>query len=502
MMHRAVAALIVLGFCLAGSGFVTAQNSSRVTAPAHGVLYPNADPGDPGQVDWVQVIRERIPPLQHARGGRWPLTLWETPPDEALDADLITAMLQRGIAPVLALAPESIPVAKMVQQAGAPVILRDTQGTGSTWPYNLAGHEANWAHRYGADEQVPEAWHLKPSPPLVSGWALAAQQLRELMRRYKRAGINVNAVWLDYEGEPLGADYSAARTSAASRSVLPDYALASEANYRLYTWRLWMQLLSAYIAAPVREVYPAVSITNWIATVSLPEMPVLSWDNLPHPPLGSTLLSATSPVAYGIDFAWFHNRVDAKHQYEVDRVYLNVLLRQVSADALARNRLAPELQSIPWVARWVVDDPREKAPVMSRDAYREALRHLWLRGVDGMQVFNPVRKGFSRFAIEEVEDAVAVYDEMLAWREFLEDGVAMNYRYPESGADTVLWSGLQLGQRALVRAISLNDKPQGLKMEPWPGMAVKLVAPVGGATYLLRYDAKENKIATDRQPAG
>jgi len=150
----------------------------------------------------------------------------------------------------------------------------------------------------------------------------------------------------------------------------------------------------------------------------------------------------------------------------------------------------------------VVDDPQNKAPMMSRAAYREALRHLWLRGVDGMQVFNPVRKGFSRLAIEEVEDTVAAYDEMLAWREFLDGGKVMNYRCPESGIDTLLWSGLQLGQRALVRAVSLGGTQQTLKFEPWPGIAAELVAPVGGATYLLRYDAKEKKVATERSGSG
>jgi len=483
---------------LVSYGFVSAQGPSRVTEAEQGVLYPHADPDDRGQVDWIRVIRERIPPMKHTRGGRWPLTLWEGPPPEALDADLVTAMLQRGIAPVLPLAPGSIPVAKMVQQVGAPVILRDTQGTGSTWPYDLAGHDANWAHRYGADEQVPEAWRLKPSPTLVSGWALAAQRLRELMRGFKHAGINVNAVWLDYEGEPLGADYASARASAVSRSVMPAWALLSETNYRLYTRRLWIQLLSAYIAGPVREVYPAVSVTNWIATVSSPEAPVLSWDNLPHPPMGSTLLSATNPVAYGIDIAWFHNRVEVKDQRAVDRIYLNILLRQVSADARGRDLLAPELEAIPWVARWVVDDPQRTAPMMSRAAYREALRHLWLRGVDGMQVFNPVRKGFSELAIEEVEDTVAVYDEMLAWREFFDGGAVMNYGFPKSAADRVLWSGLRLTTRALVRVVSLVGKQQALKFEPWPGVTAELVAPVGGASYQLHYNPEDNKVKVDR----
>src|SRR5919201_441576 len=81
---------------------------------------------------------------------------------------------------------------------------------------------------------------------------------------------------------------------------------------------------------------------------------------------------------------------------------------------------APVLEFYPkcWVTRWVSEPPEQEFPVMSRERYREVLRHLWLRGVAGMQVFSPRYKGYEDMAVPDVADAVAAYDDMLAFREF------------------------------------------------------------------------------------
>jgi len=63
---------------------------------------------------------------------------------------------------------------------------------------------------------------------------------------------------------------------------------------------------------------------------------------------------------------------------------------------------------------------------MTRERYREVLRHLWLRGVAAMQVFNSRHTGFEDMALPEVDDAAAVYDQMLAFREFPTGGDVLN----------------------------------------------------------------------------
>jgi hypothetical protein len=82
---------------------------------------------------------------------------------------------------------------------------------------------------------------------------------------------------------------------------------------------------------------------------------------------------------------------------------------------------------------------------MSRERYREVLRHLWLRGIKTMQVFNALLPGYEEMAVFEVQDAAAIYDEMLELREFLEDGEVLNVAVPKIQDSGVVWSGLRLG---------------------------------------------------------
>ncbi len=144
------------------------------------------------------------------------------------------------------------------------------------------------------------------------------------------------------------------------------------------------------------------------------------------------LVTAWNPTAYGAaSWVWKSRGKDEKRdQQHVDQVYTNLLLRQVSLAGKLGERWAPEKESIPWVTRWVSEPPELEFPVLSRERYREILRHLWLRGVDGMQIFSPRMKGYEDMALPEVEDAVAAYDDMLAFREFLDDGEVLTYEIP------------------------------------------------------------------------
>jgi hypothetical protein len=171
----------------------------------------------------------------------------------------------------------------------------------------------------------------------------------------------------------------------------------------------------------------------------------------------------------------------------VDRTYLHVLLRQPSVDARNRARKAPYLHAVPWVARWVRDLEDRLTPVMSRAAYREALRHLWLRGTAAMQVFNPLRDTHPAQSLAEVQDAVAVYDELLASRVFLERGEVMNDAVPGPVDHGLLWSGLRTAEAALVRVYPLApEAPTTLELEVWPGQPVVLPVVAGGVAYRIR----------------
>lgn len=434
--------------------------------------------------DWLSLYLECLPPLKHPLNGRFPLILWRSVGFGPHPVEQIQALLARGVVPHLPMSANAIPAALALQSAGAPVILME--GKGATWPYSLLGEDKSWMLETKDPERLPRLWRVQPDPTRLDAWALGAEQIRNTLHAFKKAGVKLDAVWLDYEGQPLMLDYQTIMAASEVKKRLPAAALVDAAAFARYRRQFWAQLMSAYVAGPIREVYPQASVTNWIITLSSQGVPVLSWDNWSHPDLSASLFTATNPIAYGIDTAfwslWPKGQVPKRDA--VDRLYMHVLLRQVSADAWNRSYRAPYMQTVPWVARWVREQSRE-TPMMSRTAYREALRHLWLRGVDGMQVFNPYRAGRLAQTLSEASDVQAVYDEMLAYPQLLETGEVMNYEVPAPAEVTTLWSGLRDENQALVRVVRLGEGPKLLHLEAWPGERVLLPAMDRGASFLL-----------------
>lgn len=445
-------------------------------------------------LDWPRLIEGCVPQLQHDRGKRWPLLIWDARSAEGFAERHARALLERGIVAPVRLDAAAIPVAQQMQKAGAPVILLDARS--GSWPYDLVGDPTKWALSFPKDAQVPEAWRHVPVPARLEGWQQLAQHLREVLGKFRAAGVRVDAVWFDYEQAPATVPYEAAKASREAGKEIPAAALASPEAFDRYRRQLWTELLSSYVAAPVREIYPAASVTNWMAVLSSPAIPVIGWTNKPLPPTGLTLLSASNPVAYGVDAAYLAlwDKDPPTERREIDRAYMHLLLRQLSADGANRQQLAPELDTFVWVARDHRTQPERGAPSMSRAAYREALRHLWLRGIEGMLVYNGPRPGQPALALAEVQDAATVYDELLKHRDFLEQGEVMSLETPPPRHDGGLWSGLRLGDHALVRAVSLGVADATVEITGWQRFSLPVTATPGGVTYVVRLNREAGRM--------
>jgi len=460
--------------------------------------FPGWQPDQAQQArDWFALYTACLPPLRHARGDRWPLIFWQGVGDEPLQPAQVHALLARGVVQHLPLDVRAIPAAMVLQAAGAPVVIM--QGQGWDWPYALLDDDA-WRLPLHEPQRFSPMASVQADPTRLDAWQLGAAQIRATLGAFRAAGIEVDAVWLDFEPQPLLLDLQTVRAAKRIAGHIPAEALADEAAFALYRRRLYLQLVDAYIAAPIREVFPHALSTNWIVTLSTPEAPVLSWDNWHHPHV-VTSFSATNPIAYGIDTALLPlaEAHPPAGQAALDRLYLHVLLRQVSADAWNRQQQHSAQVAVPWVARRVVDE-QQQTPAMSRAAYREGLRHLWLRGVAAMQVFNPTAGGRAwRRALAEAQDVQHVYDQMLAVGDLLEHGEVMNYQVPLPGEPGLLWSGLRDDSRAVVR-VTRNGSPRAaLLLQPWRGEIVLLPAPPEGASYLLtRGDDKIETLVLSR----
>jgi len=512
----------------------------------------------PAQISWATTVIETVPILTCDAPERWPMILWEGPGFNPLPAATLESLLARGIVPHVRLDPAMIAAAKAIQDAGGPVILME--GESSTWGYG---------------------WPEQLVPADISAWRKSADAIRSIMVAFRDAGVTVDAVWLDYEVAPLNTRFDDVRHDPAARQHIPDKALESPQAFAFWKRQLWTSLMSAYVAAPIREIFPATSVTNWMTVISTRSNPVPGMISGLLPPTDVGLFTATNPVAYGTDAGFWQNggttTMDRDH---VDRRYMALLLGQITADAENRRDHAPHVQSFPWVGRWIplsqqapskagglgvqVEKAAEglrilsvhsggpaerahlfagdiiikagdqaladftlqqaiqtirgkpgedlqldlrrngtalsatvtrgrldggRAPVISRERYREALRHMWLRGIDGMQVFNSATPGHADLAIAEVIDAQAVYGEMLTVQRFMENGEPMNLSTYTPDQPT-LWSGLRLGDEAVVRTASIGGWADTITVSPWPGTSITLPTGTTGKTWLLRRDSK------------
>ena len=460
-------------------------------------IYPVKRTGE-GKVSLLDEVM-KIPPLKHDRGARWPMIMWEALPFEPQPMEAYRALLARGLTQHVRLDAKMIETAKRLQEAGSPVIMM--QGAAGPFGYDQA---PDWQHHFdaGYEPWKPEGWWPsgKACPAVFQGWQINADRLRDVLRQFRDAGVTVDAVWMDWEGEPSSSRFEGAwenaRHCSRCRQTLPAAVLADFSLWPAYCRRLSQELLGTYLAAPVREIFPACSITNWMAVISTPERPVLGWDDHVVPPCVPPMFTAMNPVAYGNDkffeVAWKESyKLDREH---VDQFYMHLLLREVSMNAANAMKYAPEVKAVPWVARFCPDVGDPKIPMISRERYREALRHIWLRGCDGMQIFQPARPGYNEIVIGEVQDAVAVYDEMLAYREFLDEGTILNTETPPVQDHGVVWSGLRLGDRAVVRTFKQGGGSAKVTIEPFPGKKAKLRATEAGETWQITARNSEIKI--------
>lgn len=443
---------------------------------------------------WIDEIRKNVPVLKNDRGGRLPMILWD--PDHGADAlqppEYYRDLLARGLTEHIHLDEAMLPTAQALQKAGSPIIMME--GVGGPWPAKLAGDPdakppgdtKEWQHQFDAGFTPKEYIHACPA--LVTGWAINARHVRAALEKYKEAGVTVDAVWMDWEGDPIGGGerYEQALHCARCRDTLPPEVLASARSFAEYSWRRYMDLGGAYLAAPVAEVFPQCSVTNWRVTVSTKTRPIRNWEDVPYGPVVPPFYNTSNPCAYGNTVSWSLWKTSFKKDREhVDQFYTYLLLNETSDDAANRLVWTPGRKSVPWVCRWCPDDPDPKIPIMSRERYREVLRHLWLRGICGMQIFNPKRDGFEEIAVSEVQDAVAVYDEMLACKDILDNGTPLGLDLPKIQDNGVLWSGVRSGDKAIIRTFKQGGGRESVTIEPWPGQKITLTATSTGETRQL-----------------
>jgi hypothetical protein len=462
-------------------------------------------PADTAELHWdIATFARVVQPMRHDTVGRLPLFLWNVPlpRDSTLvrtrqDGTLrraIDQLAERGIVPTVQMGWEWTPdgalaMAQTLREAGRPVYLlipdaelveRGSYSDTTVWvtgpDASLGGRERRW-----------------PCLPLADPWAGAAR-VRELVQPFKDAGIELSGVWFDDEAlpHPWNGVYEAQKGSPDCVQYYPIGALADWSAFQRYVFGLRTDLQSSVMADPVHVLFPKARVGNYHEAASSADVPFVDEGGNSYPPRSLGRLDALMPSAYANTLHLARlARAEAPTQEAADRLYFFLLLRTVST---ANANKAPGKVSVPFVSRFVRDDQSPAVRFgMSQQAYRELIRHVLLRGSDGLYLFNlgypgsPVTPAES---FESIEDARAVYDEMLAHRDFLDRGKPMTYAVPTPDGLTVIWSGLCLPDRCLVRTVTLGPETRQVMLEPFPGLRVTLDAPSTGASYVVRRDGR------------
>jgi hypothetical protein len=375
---------------------------------------------------WIEVIEREVPPLTHDPGSQMPMIMWHGVGFQPLSPAEMQVLRQRGLNQHLQLSASMIPAAQALQSAKLPVILME--GRTDSWPYSLAKDATSWPHefddtylqaRYANEDETK--WH-GACPHRIDGWTVLAEQTKQTLQKFRDAGVKVDAVWVDYEGDPYPWKdlYEQLQHCKRCRRELPAEIIQDEQAWRNYCWQKYVQLYDQHFAKPVREVFPDCLVTNWHVVFSGQVEPVRYFvRNVLLPELRPEHFNVTNPIAYGSDLVWreLWNPAHEITQQSVDDFYAEQIKQQVAADR--RNRIAcgaTSVQAIPWVARVsrIAADESQPVPVMSRDRYRETLGELWDMKIHSMQIFNAMHAGYEELAITELQDAVAAYDAMLA----------------------------------------------------------------------------------------
>ncbi len=435
---------------------------------------------DPFPAAWpakIRIVLENTRPLEFPRGGRLPLFLWPAMDPGDLDASgaeaLVRELDRRGVGlvaswqagDVAGSLDRALVIARAQKKAGLPVAVNATSllygffdGSPETAHVDGAGRPF-FDDSFGREAKIGCPFALEGRVPEIRG------RVEKFLSAYIKEGRPPDFVWADWEVDgPLEFNraHAAAKKCARCRAAIPaldDFLAFQKAvrdirsglerrafsepvlearpgalvgNYAVYPddgWREWYDYFEDYEEGQPFLADGRAKYRHWAAEfpgtgytfampVVYPWARLFGWYDFADP-----------------DFRWFYN-----------------MLRIASN---AGRSAPPGLPIIPFVHYHPIDPEKFPAPgfrPMSREAYRELLWHMLLRGADTFYLWAGEKE-----SPLEVRLLHEVWAEAQRFGEFLERGIPVSFDVPGGPAPVV--SGLRLGGRILVRRTEFGASP-------------------------------------------
>lgn len=414
-----------------------------------------------------------VQPMKSDMTGRIPLQLWlqpdimqNTPKDPKAKMEQMVknakAISKRGVLPVV----WSTYHTRKTGEATAKMLLNAQAIHKANLPVHLlyptipGEQEGLWP----ADMWVQ--WKDKKFPVVdCFDTTLAIKRLKHTLKTYQDLGIPIAAYWSDHEGQPnpWNGTYFAFRDNAENKAKLIKPEMTkSKSIFGEYTSKLKTQIFKEVFVDTFSQISPKTMWGNYCYVDSTKNMPAVDINNHKSNPNqipdDINVVRMHNVYAYG-RILHRYIKPDEITTKKVDRIFYHMMLKTFSSSV--RNT-PKEKTIIPYIGPYV--DQRENYDIpMSQPAYRELLRHIWLRGADSMFVFavhrktDPSKNNSALQSLKTVEDTRMIMDEVLAYREFLEHGQAIHFTWPSPTDTGVVWSALQLKDKVLVRYVTLGD---------------------------------------------
>jgi hypothetical protein len=430
-----------------------------------------------GQKPWkdnIRVVLENTTPLKFSRGNRLPLYLWPAMDPGVLSSDsaelLVNELDRRGVGLICTWSnrnlenclKQCLPVAKAQKKLGLRININATPLLDSFFNGDERTAHIDGNGKPFFDDSFGD--HKMGCPFSLDFRKKEIRDRFELfVSRYRDEGMTVDFIFTDWEidgplevnrayeaskkcircREYMGEDFtfeefrktmremrSYLQYYAYSQPVLSAFPSALTGNYAVYPndgYRYWYDYFEYYVGGQPYKPDRQAKYRTWFNDFPL------------------TGFTYAMPVVYPWDqiFSWYDF---ANTDY---RWFYNMLLAAGNAGK-STPRNIPVISFVHWNTIFVTRKPDPSVKQMSRQAYRELLWHMVLRGTDTFFMWS----GKQEYP-EEVKLLHEVYAGAQQYGDFLENGMPVTWDIPREPGTVI--SGLINGDRVLIRRTDFNN---------------------------------------------
>ena len=440
----------------------------------------------------IQTVLDNTQALEFNRAKRLPLYLWQSMGAYDFTAqnaeELIRELDKRGIGYVSSWEPKnnkqslsnSLIVAKAQQKLGLKVNIN-----ANSCLYHFFNGDPETAHidengKPFFDESFGKSHKMGCPFALASRKPIIKEQLEFFISSFKKAGVNIDFVFADWEIDgPLEVNRAHEASLKCKRCRKNIKGIQDFEVFQSVIRKMRNQLQKEVYAEPMKKIFPDVLVGNYAVYPNngyrywydyfefyVEDQPYKQDKNAKYRKWPDDFKDTGYTYAMPTVYPW--NRIYDWYDYKITdyRWFYNMLL--VASNAGQNTPVdVPVISFVHWHTinydhpeGSPVTTPVEEIKQFSEEKYQELLWHMLLRGTDTLFLWC-----MDKEAAKEIQLLHKVYSQSMEFSEFILKGTPINFNVPENPGTVI--SGLKLDNRVLIRRTDFvkSDKPVEIVVE-------------------------------------